>query len=183
MLLQLTNSATLDRMETMQRVGVIRLSNGGCAIVDPERVAELSMRKWYRHNKGYAASKTRSGNKQTTLLMHRVLLGVQKGESIDHANCDKLDNRMSNLRLATKSQNAANSGKPIKRKLAIHVSRFRGVHWAADKSGSGAWCSRIRVNGRDFYLGRFASDTDAAKAYNAAALKHFGEFARINAIP
>lgn len=177
----MTTLETPSEWLTMGRVGVIRLTGkrGGFTIVDPERVDELNQRRWCNTG-GYAGSAIRTGNKTISLMMHRVVFGAETGKFIDHRNREKLDNRISNLRYATKSQNAANSKKQVKSagKSASIVSEFRGVHW--DK---GAWTVKIKANGTKFYLGRFQSEVDAAKAYNSAALQHFGEFAKLNAIP
>lgn len=152
----------------MQRVGVICLTNGGCTIVDPERVEALSSKGW-RNDGGYARLNVTFGKK----LLHRVVLGAQDGQRVDHINGDKLDNRLCNLRLATPSQNSANS---IKRKGS---SKYKGV----TRRSWGAWRAQICVNLKKHSLGHFQSEIDAAKAYNTAALKHFGEFARLNETP
>lgn len=162
---------TLDYQNEMHRVGVIILSNGGgFAVVDEDRVAELNQRSW-SNTRGYAGSGVRLGKKSISLLMHRMIFGAEKGKSVDHRNGEKLDNRIGNLRYATKSQNAANSKK---RNLGKTASIYKGVDW--DK---GAWSVHIKR----IYVGRFPSEIEAAKAYNAAALEHFGEYARLNAIP
>lgn len=171
---QQSDSVILASMETMQRVGVICLTNGGCTIVDPDKVEELSVRRWSKGN-GYARSGIRIGKKTTPLLLHRVVFGAQQGQCLDHINGDKLDNRLCNLRLASKSQNSANAKK---RNGAKSTSLYKGVSW-----NKGAWCAQINSGGQRKYLGRFQSQLDAAKAYNAAALKLFGEYARFNELP
>lgn len=165
------NSARLAPMEMMQRVGVIHLTNGGFTIVDPERVGELNVRRWHTDRDGYVRSGVRVGKKTTPLRLHRLVMNAERGMEVDHKNRDLLDNRISNLRIATKSQNAANSKKPAKRGV---TSKYKGVSW--DK---GAWSVSVCTH----YLGRFQSETEAARVYNAAALERFGEFARLNEIP
>ena len=90
-----------------------------------------------------------------------------KGE-IDHINGSKSDNRICNLRIATRSQNMANSGT---RKVS------KGVSW---HKHSGKWNARIRIDGRDVSLGYYRTVEDAREAYRLAAIKHFGEFARFD---
>lgn len=169
-----SNPVTLPLMDTMQRVGVIHLSNGGFTIVDPDRLEELTARRWSQWG-GYVVSGQRVGKKTTPLALHRVVMRAVKDQSVDHRYRDKLDNRESSLRFATKSQNAANAKK---RNGDIAASRYKGVHRSRK-----AWTARIAVDGKRLYLGRFQSEHEAARAYNTAAVTHFGEFARINALP
>lgn len=98
-------------------------------------------------------------------------------EFLDHIDGDKLNNNINNLREATKSQNATNSkntkyynGKPTS-------SGFKGVHWHKQRE---KWQSRISINGKRKHLGLFTSEIKAARSYNRAAIKEYGEFARLN---
>jgi hypothetical protein len=91
---------------------------------------------------------------------------------VDHRNCDSLDNRKANLRFASHTENGQN-----RRKRKNATSRFLGVWW--DKS-KGLWESRIVYNKKRIFLGYFDSEIEAAKAYDEAAKKYFGEFARLN---
>lgn len=91
-------------------------------------------------------------------------------ERIDHRNCVKSDNRISNLRLATQQQNAANSNTKNRKKA-------RGAYFRRNK---GKWQGAIGLNGRFIHLGYFETEKDAAIAYDAAAVHHFGEFAHLN---
>lgn len=105
---------------------------------------------------------------------HRLAWFYMTGEwpvEIDHKDCDPLNNRWSNLRLATRSQNNANM---LRQKR--NTSGYKGVDW--DKSRQ-QWRSQISVNGKRIMIGRFNDITTAAAAYRAAAEQHFGEFARI----
>jgi hypothetical protein len=89
---------------------------------------------------------------------------------IDHANGTRDDNRWSNLRSATRSQNLVNARKP-----STNTSGLKGVSWDAER---GNWRAYLTLNGRNKYLGRFADPAEAHRAYFAAARLHFGEFAR-----
>jgi hypothetical protein len=104
-----------------------------------------------------------------TLGMHRLLTGWPL---TDHINHDGLDNRRSNLREASPQQNTANS-----RKKANGTSRFKGVCRDSRKK---AWRAHIRPAGKFVHLGYFADEVSAARAYDAAALAIFGEFAYLN---
>lgn len=94
-----------------------------------------------------------------------------RGQIVDHINGNGLDNRRENLRLATARENALNS-RPRKGR-----SKFKGVYLDTLR---GNWYVQIRAKGRGRYVGSFWSELDAARAYNKAALEHYGEFARLN---
>lgn len=95
--------------------------------------------------------------------------GVIPPADIDHINGDRLDNRLANLRLATRSENMRNSrGKRS-------ASGLKGAHWRAKRK---AWVSQIYKDGKCVYLGRFPTAEEAHAAYVKAATELFGEFAR-----
>lgn len=98
------------------------------------------------------------------------MTGEWPPSEIDHRDGDEGNNRWLNLRASTRSQNGANT-----RRRSDNTSGFKGVTY--DKSRK-KWQSKIRVNGRDFFLGRFDDPELAHAAYVVAAEKHFGEFAR-----
>ena len=92
---------------------------------------------------------------------------------IDHRNRTPTDNRWLNLRLATPLQNSANC------KLASHnTSGKKGV----SKHRRKGWNAAIQVSGKSIYLGTYSTTEEAGKAYDAAAIKYFGEFAAPNNI-
>lgn len=105
---------------------------------------------------------------------HRLAWFYVNGEwptgELDHSNRVRHDNRIENLRLATRSQNAANRALQSSSKTGI-----KGVHW---HKRDRRWEARITVNGRRTHLGQFAHIEDAAAAYRVAAEQHFGNFAR-----
>lgn len=105
-------------------------------------------------------------------LHHFVIGAVPKGAQVDHINGDTLDNRLCNLRIATSTQNNANS---TRRK--DNTSGFKGVYFHKQRK---KWCARVHVNHKTISLGMFLDVQDAARAYDVAAKKHFGEFARTN---
>jgi len=146
---------------------IIYLTKGFYTLVDNEDYSFLNQYKWYYKN-GYAA-RHNPDKSPKHILMHKQILN--QSNFIDHINGNKLDNRKSNLRVATKSQNAANSRK---RKGS---SKFKGVYW--DKSKN-KWKAAIGFKNKRITIGRFSSELEAAKAYNKAAIEYFGEFARLN---
>jgi hypothetical protein len=111
--------------------------------------------------------------KQILLHLHQFLMPAPEGMTVDHINGDGLDNQRSNLRFATYSQNAANRQLPYARRS----SQFKGVTW--DKSHS-RWMAQIGTPSGHRTLGRFRDEESAARAYDAAALETWGEFAYIN---
>lgn len=144
---------------------LVSLAKGrGVAVIDADDVGLVSVRSWSLSNSGRAWGGPRVG------LMHRVIMEPPPGAVIDHINCDPLDNRRSNLRLATRAQNARN------RNRASGRSRFKGVH----KGEGGRWSAQISVNGKNRRAGCYLTEEEAAQAYDAAALELHGEFARTN---
>ena len=140
---------------------------GRVALVDDADLALVEKHAWSAHHTGYA--QTQINGKFT--LMHRLIL--PDIPRIDHVNGVRVDNRRSNLRPATASQNAMNRSKS-----PGTSSRFKGVVW---KSQPGKWMAYIYVDGKQRYLGYFTDETDAATAYDRAAVEVFGEFAKTNA--
>lgn len=101
--------------------------------------------------------------------IHHVIMGEKYG---DHRNGNPLDNRRSNLRPATASQNNMN-----RRKRRDTASPFKGVWFDRRKGG---WYGCINVNGKKLYSNVCRSAEEAAYAYDKLAVQYFGEFARTN---
>lgn len=101
--------------------------------------------------------------------MHRLLMDAGKGQQIDHANGDGLDNRRANLRFCTSSQNNWNS-KPKGN------SPYKGISQRA----SGKWYAMICRDRKHYWLGMHDTPEEAARAYDEAAKRLHGEFARLN---
>lgn len=155
----------------------IPLSQGLVGLVDEGDAAFASLFKWHAIRSGHTFYVVRNcralnGHHRTTVRLSRELLNAPGDMQVDHINGDGLDNRRSNLRLATCAQNQRNQ-----RPQTGVSSRYRGVCW--DKS-SRQWHTMITVAGRRIFLGRFADEADAARVYDDAARLHHGEFARPN---
>ena len=115
------------------------------------------------------------GGRQSSILSHRMVFYLAYGELpqfVDHIDGDKLNNRPSNLRSATRSQNAQN-----KRSGKGSSSKYLGVLWIKPRR---KWRAQIRIEGASCAIGHFTDEIDAAKAYDAKARELFGEFANPN---
>ena len=155
---------------------MIPLTQGKVALVDDGDYESLSKYKWYTHRnakgKFYAARNINVNGKRKTLRMHVSILGKVDGMMIDHINGSTVDNRRCNLRRCTNAENLRNRGATKSNK-----SGFKGVTW---RNKNNKWHSYIRYNGRAIHLGYFTCLVKAAKAYDEAARRLFGEFANTN---
>ena len=149
----------------------IELSCGEYSIVDDDDFEKINQYKWYvlKCTHSFYAVRRESGR---PLLMHRQIMGLECDKQVDHINHNGLDNRKSNLRIATCSQNQHN------RRLQINnKSGYKGVSWTKHKN---KWRANIRLNGKDIHLGYYENLIDAALAYDDAAKKYHEDFAVLN---
>ena len=108
-----------------------------------------------------------------TLSLHHAVLMVPSHIHIDHKDGNGLDCREQNLRLADNSLNHANIGKM----RGTYTSKHKGVYWDSHRN---QWVAQIKVRGYRTTIGRYVTEDEAAVAYDAAAIHHFGEFAKTN---
>lgn len=134
----------------------------------------MSRWTWRLNSEGYAARSQTLDGKKRTIYMHRALLDPPSGLVVDHINHDPLDNRRANLRLATPSQNNANSARRENR------TGYRGVY---PHRQSGRYVAQISVAGRIKSLGLHDTPEAAALAYDRAATQTRIAFARLNFPP
>jgi hypothetical protein len=146
----------------------IQLTNGGVALVDAEWFEELNQFKWHQ-SRGYAVRYVPYST--TKILMHRVVNKTPDRMETDHKNQNRLDNRTTNLRSCTKSQNAMNRGK-----RADNTSGYKGVTW---HKRNRSWYASVYADGRRVHLGSFKDKLEAAKAVEDNIAKYHGKFARI----
>ena len=155
----------------------ILLTQGKYAIVDAGDYDWLNQWEWHVRY-GYAV-RTKSivgcegERRRVGIIMHRFIMNTPDGMYTDHINGDKLDNRRCNLRIVTTSQNMMNQ------KKTRGNSKYKGVYWNKNKK---KWIAQIGVNHKKMHVGNFSSEIAAAAAYNEAAKKYFGEFAKCNLI-
>lgn len=135
--------------------------------VSDEDYSNLSKKKWYIGTTGYPTDgKT---------CIHNLILPKVKGREIEHRDGNKLNNQRENLRYATRSQNHAN-----RRKLENTLSEFKGVGFRNDVFRNKPWRATIWKNYKQYRLGDFKTEDEAALAYNRKAFEFYGEFAKLN---
>ena len=156
----------------------IQLTQNMVALVDDEDYALLNKYKWHvsKYSNIFYAARTikNPDGKQTTILMHREILGLKKGDKkeADHINHSGLDNRRCNLRICSHSENLCN-----KTPKKDGSSPYNGVSWNTHRK---KWQANIRIDGKLKFLGRFSKPEQAALTYDLAAITSFGQFANTN---
>lgn len=152
---------------TGETVKTIPLGEGFYAYVDAADYEWLSQWTW-RLMSGYAIRRSRG----KTIYMHREIMQPPEGMVVDHLNHNKLDNTRANLRNCTQRENLYNS-----EKRRGTSSRFRGV----SRLPYGAkWRATLKFENKPVSIGSFTEEIDAARAYDRAAVKYFGDAARLN---
>jgi hypothetical protein len=160
-------------------VKTIPLTQGEVALVDDEDYERvMTAGPWYAQRAPgtfYARHGERQGRRIVQVSLHRFLLKAASGQLIDHINQNGLDNRRTNLRLCSPSQNIANQTHRAKK--VASASRFKGVTW---NKRDHIWQAQIGFQNKHLYLGSFQSEEEAARAYDKAALGAWGEFSVLN---
>jgi len=148
----------------------IALTQGKVAMVDDSDFEYLNRHKWYahRHHRTWYAVRKVHGR---YMPMHRALLCPADGVQIDHRDHNGLNNQRENLRIATNAQNQHN------RAEFRGSCSLKGITW---NKNSRKWQARIQVNCVRIHLGLFIEPLEAARTYDEAARKYFGEFAYCN---
>ena len=153
----------------------IILTQGKFTAVDDADFDWLNQYKWHAHKDlgGYYAKRTIHKNrKYHKIRMHRVIMNCPEDKQIDHINHNTLDNRKCNLRICTFPENQRN------RLPRLNCSsQYKGVCWHKQNK---KWVSRIKLDQKNYSLGSYDSEIEAARAYNTKATELFGNFAVLN---
>jgi hypothetical protein len=141
-------------------------------LVDNEDYQKLvDIGGWYVDGRGYAITDKVINGKRTIIDLHRLVHPPKKGFIVDHINQNKLDNRKSNLRDATKSLNALNSGM-----FGHNRSGYKGVCWSTQAK---KWRAYITHNNKQIHLGYFIDIKQADKAYRQKLAELLSEVAHV----
>jgi len=159
-------------------------------LYDAEDHDKVSAHRWFgskdRTNKFYVVARiphpdggwycSPNGHKQRRqagLQIHRLIMDAPKGMCVDHINGNPLDNRKSNLRICTRSENMRNRGAQKN-----NTSGYKGVSWHKHKKKWG--CKINKHNGKQIHVGYYKDKEEAARAYDKKAKEFHGEFAKLN---
>lgn len=168
---------TRQRLKEFIRIGAvveIPVSQDYVTFVDAADAVWVRETSWLvRKSRRTFYAYTRKGS-----ALHRRILGITNPKTlVDHRDGFGLNNTRDNIRLANFHQNAAN-----RRKISTSTSsRFKGVIWQANTKTK-PWMAHIKYKKKKLFLGRYKTEEEAALAYNKAAIKYFGDFAKVNDI-
>ena len=150
-----------------EHVKMIPLTQGFYTYVDAADYEWLNQWHWLAFN-GYAIRR----EKGKTIFMHRQIMQTPKGKVVDHINGNRFDNTRANMRNVTQQQNICNSGKHSRT-----TSIYKGVSYSQQY---GKWRAAINFEKEAFHLGYFASEIEAARAYDRKAVELLNGLARLN---
>jgi hypothetical protein len=147
------------------------------ALIDHWNYRLVERSTWCLSADGYAVARIN----YRLFKMHRLIVGDPDDITVDHADRNRLNNTEANLRLATKRQQLQNSGQrrsssPYKGVSYVRTAQKRRKRWVAQISVPSSTCGP----GRLWRIGYFETPEEAAEAYDAAAIEHFGHFACTN---
>lgn len=154
----------------------IKLTQNKIALVDECDFDKLNKFKWYAMYDGYnyyaVRSPKKKNGKRNAIRMHREIMNNPKGKVVDHRDGNGLNNRRSNLRICTQSQNSKNQG--LKKN---NTSGLKGVSFNKKNS---KWVARISVNNKRIHLGSFNSKEKAYEKYCNASKKYHKEYSKVS---
>jgi HNH endonuclease len=138
--------------------------------VDLTNLEQIIKYRWHAAWSGHAYYVvTKTGTKKKSVKLHDILMPPISGKTVDHKDGNSLNNCYSNLRLATRSEQSANTHR-------IPTSGFKGVR----KNGKNGWAAYTNKDGKYIHIGTYSTREEAAEAYDVVVTKLFGEFARTN---
>lgn len=151
-------------------VGGILISSGDIVLLDDQSIEKINFTSWHKDSRGYAYCHSLKNGVDRPIRMHRLLMLVPDGYDVDHINGNRLDNRISNLRICSRRENIWNS--KIKKN---NSSGFKGVDFVKSRN---LFRARIRTLSGRINLGYFKTAEEAAEKYAAAAKYHHENFAK-----
>lgn len=143
-------------------------SNGKVFIVDKDKHELIKKYTWLVDDKGYAKTTLHTPPKNETLSLHGLIMGESEGFVIDHINRNPSDNRKSNLRFITHSENCMNGFEP--------KNNSSGVRGVSIRKDTNMWQANITVDYERIYLGQFEYKEGAIKARIEAEKKYFQNY-------
>jgi len=155
----------------------IKLTRGKVALVDDDDFEYLNQFKWHSlvcKYTYYAVRTIRINGERKSLKMHRKIMNVSINKVIDHIDGNGLNNQKENLRICSQSQNCMN------RKRTYGSSKYKGVTVYKNNKNKVFIIARLMINRKVVLNSYHKNEIDAAKCYDAAAQKYYGEFANIN---
>jgi hypothetical protein len=161
-------------------IAYIPTSSGHEAVMDASSLHLVSMYNWYaltsHRSDGslrtvYLKTNVKCDGKLKTIYLHRLISGAPDGMDIDHIDGDGLNNRASNLRVTTHSQNMQNQRLGIR-----NTSGVKGVSW---NKNARRWVARIKFNGKNKYIGLYDTLDLGRIAYADASRQLYGEYSRL----
>lgn len=162
-------STRANRFQIAGNIVVVEMSNDNAEMLVDLCIWQewASKHCWHTNANGYAATRFQGKN---TIFHDIIFSGRAAGMCVDHINGNRLDNRLSNLRIVTRKQNRINCGVRKSNKSGI-----TGVSWSNQRM---KWVAQIQVDGKSINLGRYENIEDAITARKQAEIKYFGEYRR-----
>lgn len=172
-----------NQIEVKENYAIIKTQYNEEIICDLEDVDRLKTERWRvlrmgPHEESHKYAGIQKGGKENrkTILMHRFLMDAPKDLVVDHINGDGLDNRKSNLRLVSQTQNLRN-----KKMCKNNKCGFKGVYLHQSRHGDviySRWVAEIQYKNKKYHLGRFDTPEEAHGAYVEASKRLHKEMGR-----